>query len=114
MELEELLAKHCEERPAGTPALTRAEAEALLSLTPGWEITDDGKALRMQRRFDGFTSAVEFVASLPELANAEDHHPDVRVFGYRNVEVVFSTHSIGGLSENDFIMAAKLNQQLGQ
>ena len=58
----------------------------------------------------GFTEALAFVNKVGEIAEAEDHHPDIRIHGYRNVDLDLSTHSIGGLSQNDFIMAAKINE----
>ncbi|HLF71861.1 MAG TPA: 4a-hydroxytetrahydrobiopterin dehydratase [Dehalococcoidia bacterium] len=110
MTLDELLSKNCRELPKGTPTLTPAEVRQRMPLVPGWELSDDGKALRRQHRFADFVSAVGFIDRLAVLAEAEGHHPDLRLWGYRNLEVVFSTHSIGGLSENDFIMAAKTNR----
>jgi 4a-hydroxytetrahydrobiopterin dehydratase len=109
----ELLAKHCVQLVKGTPAMERAEAEALLGLVPLWELSVDGKQLRTQLRFDSFTDAAKFVARLAPIADVEDHHPDVRIFNYRHVEVTFTTRSIGGLSENDFVMAAKVNEMMG-
>jgi 4a-hydroxytetrahydrobiopterin dehydratase len=109
----ELLAKHCVEFVKGSPAMERAEAEALLKLVPLWELSADGKQLRTQLRFDSFTEAAKFVMKLAPIADVEDHHPDVRIFNYRQVEVTFTTRSIGGLSDNDFVMAAKVNELMG-
>jgi 4a-hydroxytetrahydrobiopterin dehydratase len=108
--LDELLSKHCVDLPKGTPTLTAAEVEERLPLVPGWELAHDGKGLRWQKRMADFVTAVGFVDRLAVLAESEGHHPDLRLWGYRNLEIVFSTHSIGGLSENDFIMAARTNQ----
>jgi len=110
--LDELLSKHSFERPEGTPTLTPPEVSALLPLVPGWELTDEGKAILMKKRSEGFSDAAGIVARVATLADEEDHHPDVRIYGYRWLELLLSTHSIGGLSENDFIMAAKINRLL--
>lgn len=109
----ELLAMRCVPLPKGTPAMDRARAEELLPLLPMWELSDDGKCVRTQRRFDSFTDAAAFVSKLAPIADVEDHHPDVRIFNYRHLELVFTTRSIGGLSENDFVMASKVNELLG-
>ena len=110
MELSDLLSKRCFERPKGSPTLARDEAEGMLALVPGWELAAAGGALRWKRRFRSFGEAMAFVNRVAALAEAEGHHPDIRVHSYRWVELELSTHSIGGLSENDFIMAAKTNR----
>jgi len=58
----------------------------------------------------GFLSAVEFIEKIAQVAEAEDHHPDLHLTGYRKLAIELSTHAIGGLSENDFILAAKIDQ----
>ncbi|HEY4685038.1 MAG TPA: 4a-hydroxytetrahydrobiopterin dehydratase [Dehalococcoidia bacterium] len=112
MELSELLSRRCVERPKGSPTLAREEAGRLLPLVPGWELGADGGALRWRRRFADFAAAMAFVDRVAALAESEGHHPDIRVHSYRWVELALSTHSIGGLSENDFILAAKTNRLL--
>jgi 4a-hydroxytetrahydrobiopterin dehydratase len=108
----DLLSSHCEPKPAGTPPLAPDAVERYLSLVPGWQLQEGGKAIRLERRCQHFMDAVETLQRIARLAEDEDHHPDVRIYSYRMLELVFSTHSIGGLSENDFIMAAKINQLL--
>jgi len=108
--LDELLAKHCIEREKGTPTLTQAEVAELLNLVPGWQVTEDGTTIQWQKRLAHFIAAVNFVEKLAAVCEEQDHHPDVHIYNYRWVGLDFSTHSIGGLSENDFIMAAKVNQ----
>ena len=112
MTLEELLARHCVERPKGTPTLTAAEVAGLLPLVPGWQVSGDGTVLQRQKRMAHFVAAVRFVDKLAEIAEEQDHHPDVHIYNYRWVGLDLTTHSIGGLSENDFIMAAKINQMV--
>jgi len=88
--------------------LTRAEAERLLAEVPGWELDTEATAIRRQFRFANYYETIAFVNALAWIAHREDHHPDLEV-GYNRCAVRFSTHSVGGLSENDFICAAKIN-----
>jgi 4a-hydroxytetrahydrobiopterin dehydratase len=108
----DLSSRRCEACAPGTPTLERQRVEELLPRVAGWQLTDDGKGLRFERRMKGFAEALDFVNRVGAIAEEEDHHPDIRIFSYRNVALDLSTHSIGGLSENDFIMAAKINKLL--
>ena len=74
----------------------------------GWQIVD-GKKLRKSFRCDNFLGAVHAIERIAKIAEAEDHHPDLHLTGYRNLTVELSTHAVSGLSENDFILAAKLD-----
>jgi 4a-hydroxytetrahydrobiopterin dehydratase len=109
--LDELLNAHAVEYPKGSPTLTREAVQERLALVPGWELVE-GKSLVMRRRMDDFMAAVDLVNKVAALAEEEQHHPDIRIHGYRNLELDFSTHSLGGLTDNDFIMAAKVNRLL--
>ena len=101
--------RHCKDLPTGTPALTPEQAVALhAQVDPGWRISEDGKSLRRAFGFKDFYRTMAFVNALAWIANAEDHHPDFEA-GYNYCRLEFSTHSIGGLSENDFICAAKID-----
>lgn len=104
-----LVRKHCVPCEGGVPPLTRAEAERILAQVPGWSLAADGKRISREWTFDGFPEAMAFVTRVADLAEAEDHHPDI-VVSYRRVRLDLTTHAIGGLSENDFILAAKTNQ----
>jgi len=108
--LQELLDDHCQNLQSGAKALPPPEAEALLALTTGWEQNEDGTAIEKRMRFEGFSDAVRFLSRLASIADDQDHHPDVHLIRYRWLTIEFSTHSIGGLSRNDFIMAAKTNE----
>jgi 4a-hydroxytetrahydrobiopterin dehydratase len=110
--LDDLLNGHAVEYVKGTPTLARDAVERLLPLVPGWELVDGGTVLRLSRRMDDFVAAVDLVNKVAAVAEEEQHHPDIRIHGYRNLEIDLSTHSIGGLSLNDFIMAAKINRLL--
>jgi 4a-hydroxytetrahydrobiopterin dehydratase len=101
--------RKCRPCERGVEPYTRSAAEALMAqLHPDWRLADDGKALRRELRFRDFYRTMSFVNALAHVANAEDHHPDLEL-GYNYCNVRFSTHDIGGLSENDFICAAKLD-----
>lgn len=106
----ELSEKKCVPCEGGVAPLTKAEAEKLRAkLAADWKVADDAKSLRREFRFKDFYRAMSFVNAIAHIANIEDHHPDLEVgWGYCNV--VFSTHAIKGLSENDFICAAKIDR----
>lgn len=99
----------CAPCPSGAPALAADVASSLLGqLAPGWRISEDGKALRKAFRFANFHETIGFVNAVAWIANGEDHHPDLEV-GYDYCRMAFTTHSVGGLSQNDFICAAKVD-----
>jgi 4a-hydroxytetrahydrobiopterin dehydratase len=101
--------RKCRACAPGTPVLTADRvADLLAQLESGWRVADDGKSLRRAFGFADFYETMAFVNALAWIANAEDHHPDLEV-GYDYCRVTFSTHSIGGLSENDFICAARID-----
>ena len=85
------------------------EAEALLTQAPGWRLLENGTRLERQFLFQTFADALTFVNQVGAVADEEGHHPDIS-FGWGYANVLFYTHKIGGLHENDFIMAAKVNQ----
>jgi 4a-hydroxytetrahydrobiopterin dehydratase len=91
------------------PPLTRAQAQELMpQLADGWVLDADAHAIRREFRFRDFYRTMSFVNALAHLANIEDHHPDLEV-GYNYCRVKFTTHAVMGLSENDFVCAAKLD-----
>jgi len=94
--------------PEGGAALGRAEAAALLTEIPGWELNDTASEVSRLFRFKNYYETIAFVNALAWIVHREDHHPDLEV-GYNRCRVRFSTHSVKGLSENDFICAAKIN-----
>src|SRR5579862_8133462 len=104
-----LSGKRCRPCEGGVPALSRAEAEAQLrQLATGWQLSAEGKSLERAFQFVDFYRTMSFVNALAHIANIEDHHPDLEV-GYNYCRVTFTTHAIRGLSENDFVCAAKLD-----
>ena len=101
--------KRCVPCEGGVPALgPREVGEALASLR-GWEAAEEHTRLHKRLRFRDFKEAMRFVNAMADLAEAEGHHPDFTVH-YDTVDVILWTHAVGGLSENDFILAAKLDQ----
>lgn len=97
---------HCVARKGSEHKLTTARIQELLPQVPGWELVEDGHALTRTFRFDDYYRTLSFVNALAHMANREDHHPDLGVH-YGRCVVRYSTHDVGGLSENDFICAAK-------
>jgi 4a-hydroxytetrahydrobiopterin dehydratase len=95
--------------PRGTPPLGSDEVHAYRAILPGWDLIEDGGRTRKRYRFSGFTESVNFLVALAPLANGEDHHPDVKLTMYRWMDIEYRTNSIGGLSRNDFVMAAKVD-----
>jgi len=107
--MDKLADKRCVPCEGGVPALTPAQADAQLKLlAPQWQLREDGKVLQRNYSFPDFFHTMSFVNALAHVANVEDHHPDLEV-GYNYCRVRYSTHAIGGLSDNDFICAAKLD-----
>lgn len=91
--------------------LPLSAAQALLGDLSGWELVE-GKRLRKTVTCRDFLDAVSLIQRIAPIAEAEDHHPDLHLTGYRKLTIELSTHAIGGLSENDFILAAKIDQLL--
>ncbi len=107
--MSDLSGKKCVPCEGGVPALTRSEAEALRGqLHADWKLADDGKSLKRAYKFKDFYRTMSFVNAVAHIANQEDHHPDLEV-GYDYCRATFATHAIGGLSQNDFICAAKVD-----
>jgi 4a-hydroxytetrahydrobiopterin dehydratase len=107
--MSELAQKKCKACEGGTLPLTRDAAAALLpQLDAAWALADDARSIRRELAFKDFYRTMSFVNALAHVANIEDHHPDLEV-GYNYCRIVFTTHSIKGLSENDFICAAKID-----
>jgi 4a-hydroxytetrahydrobiopterin dehydratase len=105
----DLTAKKCVPCEGGVPPLTRGEATALRAELHGdWIIAEDAKSLKRSLKFKDFYRTMSFVNAVAHIANTEDHHPDLEL-GYDYCRITFATHSIGGLSQNDFICAAKVD-----
>ncbi len=103
-----LTEKTCVPCRGGIPPLTQSEAEAMHGQVPSWALTHEATRIERGFKFDDFAAAIAFVDKVGGLAEAEGHHPDIS-FGWGYAHVVFFTHKIKGLHENDFIMAAKVD-----
>jgi 4a-hydroxytetrahydrobiopterin dehydratase len=105
-----LAEKHCVPCEGGTPPLDAASAAKLLGQVRGWARRDEAEGPRITKRlvFKDFVSAMAFLDKLAVIAEAEGHHPDFCVH-YNRVDVTLWTHAVGGLSENDFILASKID-----
>ncbi len=106
----ELTKKHCVPCEGGVPRLSPAEVQDRLAALPAWKLTPDGQRVRREWRARDFASALDFFNRVGQIAEREDHHPDLHLTGYRNVAIELSTHALGCLSENDFILAARIDQ----
>lgn len=106
----ELCTKRCVPCEGDVPILTREQVQSHLTALPAWKLTPDGQRIRHEWRVKDFLEGLRFFQRVAEIAEAEDHHPDLHLVGYRNVAIEIWTHAIGGLSENDFILAAKIDR----
>lgn len=109
--------QHCVPCEGGVPPTSKVDAQKMMEDIPEWVLSEDPStslgtgSLKISRdfKFKNFQEALSFVNKVGELAEAEGHHPDITIL-YNKVKLDLSTHAIGGLSENDFILAAKINQ----
>jgi 4a-hydroxytetrahydrobiopterin dehydratase len=108
--MEQLARKRCVPCDGDTERLSAARVTELLAEVPGWRAVEEGKKLERRYSFRDFKAAIAFVNRMAEVAEAEQHHPDFFLHSYKRLDVWLSTHAIGGLSENDFILAAKLDE----
>jgi len=108
--LSELRTRKCVPCEGGVPRLTPEETEAHCRTVSGWEVVHNGERIRREWVVKNFLAGMAFFEKVAEVAEAEGHHPDLHLVGYRNVAIEIWTHAIGGLSENDFILAAKINE----
>jgi 4a-hydroxytetrahydrobiopterin dehydratase len=106
-----LAGQDCKPVQAGTTPLSHKETEKLLQEIPHWSPL--GKSIQRESRFKDFRQAMDFVNNVASIANDQDHHPDIFI-SYNKVRLILTTHKIGGLSMNDFIMAAKIDLLMGQ
>ena len=106
---DELTRKRCVPCEGGVPPLGPAEVQTYLAALPAWQLTGDGQRIRRAWRVKDFLAALDFFNRVGRLAEEEGHHPDLHLVGYRNVAIELWTHAAGGLTENDFILAAKID-----
>jgi len=96
----------CEDK--NFPPLTREQAQDFMEHVPHWSLSDDAKEIHRVFRFKDFKEALAFVNKVGEIAEEQSHHPDIQ-FGWGKVQLTLTTHSIEGLSESDFIIAARVD-----
>ncbi|HEY2837922.1 MAG TPA: 4a-hydroxytetrahydrobiopterin dehydratase [Pirellulales bacterium] len=106
----ELAAKKCVPCEGGVTPYTAEEAGQQLHSMVGWTLSPDGKRIRKEWIVKNFLAGMRFFEDVAALAEAEQHHPDLHLTSYRNVAIELWTHAIGGLSENDFILAVKIDR----
>ncbi len=106
---DELAAKKCAPCEGGVPPYSPQQAQAQADKLAGWKLTHDGKRIRRDWAARDFLAGLEFIAKVAQVAENQGHHPDVHLESYRNVWIEIWTHAIGGLSENDFILAARID-----
>jgi 4a-hydroxytetrahydrobiopterin dehydratase len=107
--MSDLLAKRCIPCEGGTVPLFRPAAEKLLKQVNDWQLSGDAKKLSKTFKFVNFAEAMAFANKVAAIAEDQGHHPDLTI-GWGRALIELSTHAIGGLSENDFILAAKIDE----
>jgi 4a-hydroxytetrahydrobiopterin dehydratase len=107
---EQLRGKKCLPCEGGVEPYTPEQAREQLKQLSGWQLTHDGQRIRKDWTVKNFMAGMAFFNKCAEVAEVDGHHPDLHIEGYRNVSVELWTHAIGGLSENDFILAAKIDE----
>ena len=105
-----LTQRHCVPCEGGTPPMDPDTAREMMEQVPGWELGDNKLTRRF--KFRDFAEAMAFVNRVADLAEAEGHHPDIHI-SWNRVRLDLTTHAIKGLSDNDFIMAARTNELVG-
>lgn len=106
-----LIDRQCAPLPDGSQPLSQDKAQNLMSnLSSSWEITDN-KSLVAHFKFKNYYETQAFINAVAYIGHCEDHHPEIS-FGYNQCRIELTTHSVNGLSENDFIYAAKVDQLL--
>jgi len=105
----DLATKKCVPCESGMPPATKEEAEKLVQRVDGWKLSGDGKHVSKEFKFKNFLEAMGFANKITAIAEEEGHHPDLSI-GWGRVGIELTTHAIKGLSENDFILAAKIDK----
>jgi 4a-hydroxytetrahydrobiopterin dehydratase len=101
--------QHCVPCEGDVPALQKPEALKLAAEVNHWDLSDDAKSISREFTFKDFKEALAFINKVGEIAEAEAHHPDIHCW-WNKVKLELTTHAIGGLSNNDFILASKINR----
>ena len=107
---EQLIGKKCVPCEGGVDPCPLPFVQEQLEKLPGWYLTHNNERIRKDWQMNNFLEGLAFFEKVGALAEEEAHHPDLHLVGYKNVSIEIWTHAIGGLSENDFILAAKIDQ----
>ncbi len=107
--MDDLINQKCISCEDDMAPMTKKEAETMLTHIKGWSFREEFKKIHKNFVFKDFKEALSFVNKVGDLAEGEGHHPDIHILNYKNVEIDLSTHAIGGLSQNDFILASKID-----
>lgn len=105
---EDLTKKRCVPCEGGTKPFSSKQAKVYLKQVRDWKF--EGNKIKLDIKFKNFKEAMKFVNKVARLAEKERHHPDILIYSWNRVRFILYTHAIGGLSENDFILAAKINE----
>jgi 4a-hydroxytetrahydrobiopterin dehydratase len=105
--------KHCREYAKHETVMDQAQIERHLTLTPHWNLITTDNLIRRNYQFKNYYATIDFVNRLAEVAHSQDHHPELLI-SYKNCIVSFNTHTVNGITENDFICAAKLDRLFDQ
>jgi 4a-hydroxytetrahydrobiopterin dehydratase len=105
----DLAERHCAPCEGGVPPLNAQQIRDRLAAVPAWRLIE-GKRIRREWRVKDFVTALDFFRRVGDVAETEDHHPDLHLTGYRDVAIELSTHAVKGLTDNDFILAAKIDK----
>jgi 4a-hydroxytetrahydrobiopterin dehydratase len=108
--MEQLTDKKCVPCEGIGRAYSLLEIQAHLGEIPGWVVSQDGKSIERDFALKNFVACVNFINKIKDIAEDEMHHPDLHLTGFKNLKVVLYTHALGGVTENDLIVAAKINK----
>ena len=112
--IDQLVSKKCVPCEGGIEACPIDFVTQQLALFPLWSLSENGKWIQRKIQLQNFLQGVDCIQQIAALAESESHHPDLHLTGYRNLEIAISTHAIDGLSENDFILASKIDALIEQ
>lgn len=105
-----LLEQKCVPCEGGVDPMTKTDAQAMLEFhVKDWVLSQDAKSISKKFEFKNFSEALSFINKVGAIAESEGHHPDINLVDYKFVNIYLTTHAIDGLSQNDFIVAAKIN-----
>ncbi len=110
--MSDLRSKTCRPCEGGEPALSPEQVQTFIGETPDWFADDSVSTIARTFHFNDFQDAIVYVNKVAQLSEREGHHPNIFVHNYNKVTISLTTHAIGGLSENDFILAAKIDDLL--